>query len=218
MYIYRDPREGKNSEPIYVGKGWGKRAMQHWVSGCDHNPIFQAKLDKIRAANLVPLVTIINVSDESTALDIERGLVAIYGRLSKKTGTLCNLTNGGDGYAVGQLTDAHREKIASSMRKHVRTEAHKKSLSVALTGKSHSEETREKIRAHSQAKAADPAFRQRLSDALKGRKLPDDVAQQRAMQLRQLNQSPERRAAVSAQMKAAHAKRRAEKEHRLETA
>ena len=196
-------------QPIYVGKGWGRRAWQHWEKGCAHNQLFQRKLDKIRAAELMPSVTIINTTSEDVALDVERGLIAMYGRINIRTGTLCNLTAGGDGYAVGSLPDEHKRKIADSIRGRVRSDEHRKNLSVALSGKKHTPETIEKLKVLAAAKAADPEFRQRLSSKLKGRALSDDLAEQRRDFLRQMNSSPERRAQVSAQMKARHAARKA---------
>lgn len=196
--------------PIYVGKGRGKRAMMHWISGTQ-NELFQRKLDCIRSDGLRPDVTIISMASEQVALDVEVGLIAIYGRISEKRGTLCNMTNGGDGYSVGSLSDDHKSKIASSMKGKTRSKTHCSNLSKSLTGKIHAKDTIEKLKTIAQAKASDPEFRKNISEKLKGRKLPPELALARAKQLKEMNQSPERRAQISAQMTARHAARRIEK-------
>ncbi len=211
VYIYRDTRPGKNMQPIYVGKGSGKRAYEHLFYGYQHNELFERKLAKMRAAGVQPDVTVINVKDESVAFDIECGLIAIYGRINKKTGTLCNLTDGGEGFAGGIHTESHKEKISAVLKGRFRSDEHRKNLAVALTGNKHKPETIEKIRKNSKEKASSAEFRKALSEALKGRKLSPEVAAQRADFLRKLNQSPERRAQISEQMKARHAARRADK-------
>lgn len=203
-------------EPIYVGKGWGKRAFQHWGKGCLHNELFQRKLNKIRDAGLVPDVTIINTVSEFVALDVERGLVAIYGRINIGTGSLCNLTAGGDGYAVGSLPEAHKQKIAKALVGRARTDQHRKNLATAMVGKKHTAKTLERLKVLAAQKAADPEFRAKVSEKLKGKKLTPELAEQRRKQLCAMNSSPERRAQVSAQMKALHAARKVAKLKEIE--
>lgn len=209
VYIYRDPRPGMDMQPIYVGKGHGNRAWKHWRYGADpSNRIFTGKLKQIKDAGLEPQITIINVVDESVAFHIERGLIASYGRRSNGSGTLCNLTDGGEGFAVGRLTDEHRSKIAAALRNYKRTDEHCRNLSIALTGQKVTDEKRAKLVALARQKAADPEFRAKVSASLKGRKLPKELAEDRSKKLADLNRFPERRAQVSQQMKARHEARR----------
>lgn len=101
VYVYLDPRPGKGLQPIYVGKGTVDldRASYHWERRCV-NPFLQKVLDKIRAAGLVPQITIAAyMEDEEEAFAMERDLIAKYGRRDLRTGSLCNLTEGGQGTA-----------------------------------------------------------------------------------------------------------------------
>lgn len=95
VYIYFDPR--KNLEPIYVGKGTGKRMYHHLGKKCK-NSILQRKIKKIKDSGLIPIVSkIIDNLTHEEASRIECEFIAIYGRINIKTGTLCNFTNGGEG-------------------------------------------------------------------------------------------------------------------------
>lgn len=58
VYVYRDPRPGKNRQPIYVGKGIGDRAELHWRWRCA-NPFLAQVLGKIRGAGLAPTIEIV---------------------------------------------------------------------------------------------------------------------------------------------------------------
>lgn len=99
VYLLRDPRPGKDLQPIYVGKGKGRRARSHWFRVGEHpNPVLRGVLNKIRQAGLVPqFETVTHFDVEADAFRLEMELIAKYGRRDLKTGALCNLTDGGEG-------------------------------------------------------------------------------------------------------------------------
>jgi hypothetical protein len=111
VYILRDPRPGKGMQRIYVGKGNGWRARRHWCEAKDHsNPLLHNVFAKIRKAGLKPHIEIVRHFEvEADAFHLEIELIAEYGRRDLKTGTLCNLTDGGEG-AVGCLGAAERAR------------------------------------------------------------------------------------------------------------
>jgi hypothetical protein len=114
IYVYKDPRKDP-PEPIYVGKGTGKRFKQH--INCTHNSILARKITHIKEANLLPIIEIIkdNLTEEMAfALEVE--LIKKYGRIKLNTGTLCNFTNGGSG-APGRLHYESTLKLFSEQRK-----------------------------------------------------------------------------------------------------
>ncbi len=140
VYIYYDPRKSP-IEPIYVGKGKGKRMSFH--KNRAQNPILKRKLDKIKDLGLEPIIEkfIDNISDEE-ALKIEIELITKYGRIDLKTGPLCNLTEGGDGTS-GRIASEETKKLWSEQRKGKKqTEAQYE----ANCNRTISEETREKQR------------------------------------------------------------------------
>lgn len=125
VYVYLDPRPGKGLQPIYVGKGTVDldRASYHWERRCV-NPFLQKVLDKIRAAGLVPQITIAAyMEDEEEAFAMERDLIAQYGRRDLRTGSLCNLTEGGQGTAGLKYSEERlrrwREKMSTPEWKNI---------------------------------------------------------------------------------------------------
>ena len=119
IYVYLDPRKpGKYSfenltfsyEPMYIGKGKDNRDMYHWRYCCD-NEILRRKLVKIKNLDLEPIV--MRIQDrltEQDALTQETHFIKLIGRLNLSEGTLCNLTNGGEGTSGLIQTADHRKQ------------------------------------------------------------------------------------------------------------
>jgi hypothetical protein len=107
VYVYRDPRPTKFSQPVYVGKGTGARDLSHWSKG-SHNKPFQDFLAHLKKKGLVSLPErVFETDDEAAAFAKERELIALYGRRNTCTGTLFNLTDGGEG-ASGVIKTAEQ--------------------------------------------------------------------------------------------------------------
>jgi hypothetical protein len=103
VYRYLDPRPGKNLVPIYVGKGTGPRLETHLQE--TRNPLFARILAKCAKVGLKPIIEIVqHFEDEASAFRLEIELIAKYGRRNLRTGTLCNLTNGGEGISGFKLS------------------------------------------------------------------------------------------------------------------
>lgn len=94
-YVYFDSRPEKNWEPIYVGKGKKNRSSVH-LKHCE-NKILSRKIKKKKELGLTPRIEIYEVESEDKAFSLEIQLITKYGRITLGTGTLCNLTNGGEG-------------------------------------------------------------------------------------------------------------------------
>lgn len=120
VYLLRDPRPNKNLQPIYIGKGKGNRAYRWWryPSQRHHNPLLKRVLAKISKTGLNPQVAIIRRFDnEADAFQCEIALIAQYGRVNIGTGTLCNLTDGGEGCSGCLTTATARHARSRNMRK-----------------------------------------------------------------------------------------------------
>lgn len=118
VYVYRDPRPLKKGQPVYVGKGTGDRDLSHWSKG-SHNKPFQDFLAHLKRKGLVSLperVFETEVEEEAFAKEIE--LIALYGRRNTNTGTLFNLTDGGEGVAGMRKTDAQKAVDGKFSREH----------------------------------------------------------------------------------------------------
>ena len=108
VYVYRDPRPSKNNQPVYVGKGTGDRDVSHWLKG-SHNKPFQDFMSHLRQKGLeVHPQRVLETPDEAAAFAKEIELIAVYGRRNLGTGTLFNLTDGGEGGSGTIKTAAHK--------------------------------------------------------------------------------------------------------------
>lgn len=112
VYLYRDPRPKKKNVPIYVGKGTVAhgRADSHWLHGT-HNSILVKMFALFRKAGIQPRIEIVAwFDDEDAALSLERALIKRFGRRDMDTGSLANMTDGGEGVSGWAPTAEYREK------------------------------------------------------------------------------------------------------------
>lgn len=159
VYLYRDPRPRKRREPIYIGKGSAARgrADHHWrwPSSMCLNPILRGKLAKIKAAGLEPVIEIVDwFSDEEEAFALERVLIKRFGRINLGTGSLCNLTDGGDGTSGAILNEEQRAAISKRLLGRKFSPETIERLKASHAGQKRSAETIEKYRAAMAAKKA----------------------------------------------------------------
>jgi hypothetical protein len=112
VYVYRDPRPTKNNQPVYVGKGTGDRDLSHWSRG-SHNKPFQDFIAHLKVRGLVATCErVFETAVEMEAFAKEIELIALYGRRNTGTGTLFNLTDGGEG-ASGMVKTVEQKAVDS---------------------------------------------------------------------------------------------------------
>ena len=130
-YTYAYLRE--DGTPYYIGKGRGKRAYKN-------NGRTVCKRPKDRQLILVLKK---NLTEEQ-AYKHEVYMIAVFGRKDIGTGILRNRTNGGEGKS-GRVTSPETKKRMSAYQSN-RPEKHRRNLANAGRGRTHTEETKEKIR------------------------------------------------------------------------
>lgn len=184
-YVYLDPRKpGKYSypeipisflfEPFYIGKGTNKRMFDHLACVHSHERSLKSnKIKKIVKEGFDLKSSILkfneNISAKS-ALAKEIYMIATIGRISKKTGPLTNLTDGGDGgwasaYPGGE-SQRERNRIRMTENNPACRPEVRAKLSAAKIGK---------MPANLDYIHRDKNVHKKISDSLKGRKIPQGV-------------------------------------------
>ena len=170
VYVYLDPRkQGKfiyNSlkflhEPIYIGKGKGKRHIQLK----DRNSFITAKLAKI---DNKPIILIIADNlKESEAFDLEKELITLIGRRDLGKGSLCNLSDGGEGPGGATRSLELRNRISNSMKGLVRSKETRDKISKYRMNNPLSQETRSKMSKARTGKTLSQATKDKISVKIK---------------------------------------------------
>ena len=117
VYVYSDPA---NDTPFYVGMGKGNRKFAH-LREAKNNPEpvqGQHKLNTIRKMireGREPVIrTVYETEVRDNALEFECSLIATIGRQDIGTGTLTNMTSGGEG--VSGISGEQREILSERMK------------------------------------------------------------------------------------------------------
>jgi hypothetical protein len=173
-YVYNllDPRY-EHHPPFYTGKGSGNRANMHMHESKrrHENPRKYAKIQKIRAAGLEPIIEYYATDlSEEDAYKLEAELIIKFGRAGiDEGGILTNLLlDGRPPLRSGPMSDEQKEAIRKGNSGKIRTLEQCAELSRNRKGRpraSPTEETKELIRLGNIAAKVDI----RLSDDLTGR-------------------------------------------------
>lgn len=177
-YIYYDPAKGY--EPFYVGKGKDNRAWDHLR--LDKKSYFVNKLKSMIERGIQPIIGIYGGLDEEFAFFLEQELISKFGRRDLGTGTLCNQTDGGDGFSGGRHTEESKRKIAEANKNKDYGPEFGAKVSAGLIGRKLSPEHVEKIAAKkrgqpswNKGKQMDDEFKKKISEAGKGRVMSEET-------------------------------------------
>lgn len=168
VYIYLD----SNDVPFYVGKGKCRRYyITFHLHKNNRNPFLVNKIRKIGVEN-VKIQFIYENLTEDEAFRQERYWIKYYGRRNNGTGTLCNLTDGGEGMSGHICSVETKRKIGKANKNRVlgpRSKEFKNKLSEAFMGRKCSEETKQKISITMIGRKYSAERKRKISDAKKGK-------------------------------------------------
>jgi hypothetical protein len=173
VYLYLDI----NDEPFYVGKGSGNR-VKISKTKLKQQPFLKNKIDKVGIDNVKIHFLNENITEEE-AFMWERYWIKYIGRRSKKEGSLCNLTDGGEGHSGFVQSEDTRKKRRELMignlhalgSKHPNkklSEQQKTRLRELRTGCKHTVETKQKMSQSRMGRIVSEETRMRMSVAKKG--------------------------------------------------
>jgi len=137
-YIYRHIRLDKN-EPFYIGIGGFDKTDNGYKRAFDktRRSSFWKKI--VNKTEYIVDIVMDNLSFEECC-DKEIEFIKIYGRIDKKTGILCNLTDGGESGRGRVVSDITKDKLRN------RIVTKKMYNALNRKGKNHTEVSKEKMR------------------------------------------------------------------------
>lgn len=145
-YLYRHIRHDTN-QVFYVGIGTDKKYRRaNRKSG--RNNLW----NKISSKTGYSVEIMIDNLELSDVLEKEKEFIKLYGRIDQGSGTLANLTDGGDGVVGWIPTQETKLKLALANLGKKASDATKKKMSKSQTGRTHSEDTIKKIKSYRQGK------------------------------------------------------------------
>ena len=185
IYVYLD----SDNVPFYVGKGKKNRyKIYKHLDKYSFNRHLKSKIRKVGIANIKVHFLHENLTEEE-AFQFEIFYIKLYGRRDLGTGTLCNLTDGGEGDSGCIVSKETRQKISAANKGRIRSEeikrklseAHKgqvawntgtfmakeqkKKISASCSGRKHTDETKQKMCRAKKGKTFSDVHKQKLSEA-----------------------------------------------------
>jgi hypothetical protein len=159
VYEYVDPT---TKIPFYIGKGRGDRCFFHLKNLNDNtNPHKTNKIKKLLKEGLTPIINLIKTGlTETQSFEIEKKLIKKYGRFDLGTGCLVNLSDGGEGQSGWVPTEEYKINMSNSTR----------GSKNGMFGKTHTDETKNKIREKSIGRKLNDFHRNKMSENRMGEK------------------------------------------------
>lgn len=196
FYVYLH-RKRSSGEVFYVGKGCRNRSN----SQKSRNPLWR----KIVAKHGLVIEIAFSNLQEWAAFEIEADLISLYGRRDKNSGTLVNMSDGGDGLA--NPSDSVRQKLSNKAKVRFSDPTTRASLLVQLDNARNDpgslakrlsvfadKDYKDQHAKRMKAMHADPEFKVRFLEAARKKVISDESRARMAIHLKSLHATEEFRA------------------------
>lgn len=146
IYMYLD----QDNIPFYIGKGKDQRYLvSHHLSKEYVNSLLKNKIRKVGKDNIKIHFLHKDLTEEESFY-WERYWIKYIGRRDKKEGTLCNLTDGGEGISGNTRSEELRKRLSKNVKDAWRirgghSEESIKKMILSRTGSKRSEETKQRM-------------------------------------------------------------------------
>lgn len=162
--VYRHVRLDKN-EPFYVGIGTGRRP---WCSYKRYRSKWWGRI--VDKTEYRVDILFENVSKDF-AIEKEMELIALYGRMDKGDGALCNMTDGGEGAFGRVLTEEHKEKIRQSLLGHEVSEETRRKIGKSGRGRRLTQKQIDNLVKINTGRIVSDDTKRKIGDAHRGKKV-----------------------------------------------
>ncbi len=160
-YVHARP----SGEPFYVGKGLNGRARQFLHLRSQHHKNIVSKHGRENV-----IITILPMTSESDAFEVEKYLIAEYRRAGFR---LCNMTTGGEGATGYVKSEASKAKMSATVKGRKKPAGYGAKMSSILRGRpsankgrKRSQETRSKMSVSAKKRLSTPEARAKASQIL----------------------------------------------------
>lgn len=143
-----------NGSYFYIGKGQKKR-LSATLSARNNTPLKRNKIISIKnKTGKNPKIKILCIGSEEYCFDIEKKLIKYYGKKIDNTGSLCNISDGGEGTSGIILSEERKKQISNFFKNNnpMQKLEYREKVRLSKLGeknpmfrKSHSLESRQKI-------------------------------------------------------------------------
>lgn len=136
FYVYMHVK-CSDGVPFYVGKGKNKRYSNHF----DRNVFWKRTAKKYG----VKVIIYRDGLQEWAAFELEQDIIALHGRRNIGTGSLCNLSDGGEGQSGYIPSHESNKKRSEKLKGRVLSESHKKKIGDKNRRRKLTEDTKKKL-------------------------------------------------------------------------
>lgn len=206
FYAYLKFTKPDASIPTYAGKGCGNRSDDHHKDATESYFADHCRKQLREDPDCFPITIRIPQPSERAAFDEEIRLIALHGRKNLGTGTLYNLTDGGEGTSGHIPSKETLAKRSATLKIVLNTPEVREKKRVSHTAANARPEVKAKISASLKIANLNPELNAKRSATLKKTNALPEVKARRSAAAKEVGARPEVKAKISAAAQESHAR------------